>query len=142
MLTLKVVAFLWPFLKEMLLGDKSILETIRGAKNRLALVVLILVSLILNAFTIPRLVEISSEYLSLHKKHEEALKEVSALKSKVDKLLADNPALKAEFSAKDGPPSLTATKASGPGGGDFAQRRRYAKEAFERMRQAEHQNGD
>ena len=66
---LKVLAFLWPFIKEMVLGDKTLKEAIRDNKKKVALAFFILASLGMNFFLIARIVVISQKYLELQKLH-------------------------------------------------------------------------
>jgi len=84
----KFLAFFWPFLKEMFLGDKTAKEALRHYKGRLIVICTILGSVFLNFFTIPRLVEISSQYVFLKKKHVEVSHELEKLKLTVAELSA------------------------------------------------------
>jgi len=69
MLVFKAIAFFWPFLKEMILGEKTIRESLRSHKGRLLLIAAILASFALNAFTIPKLVKISAAHVELQRKY-------------------------------------------------------------------------
>lgn len=138
MLIFKALAFVWPFLKEMLLGDKSISEALRSAKGKLAVAVFVTASIVLNAFTIPRLVEISSDYISLRKKHEDVLKEVASLQEKVNQLVSTNPALQQTAKSEPAlPPPQSGRKQTVSESQAFAIRRKYAKQAYEHMQQNE-----
>lgn len=67
---IRILVLLWPFLKEMLLDDKTIPEAMSKNKLRLIVVFFIIGSVILNFFTVPRLVHISAEFVALKKKYE------------------------------------------------------------------------
>lgn len=79
MLVFRVLAFLWPFLKEMFLGDKTLTQAVKQRKGRVFIIAVIFASICLNFFAIPRLVEISHDYIELKKKYAEA-KPVSEVK--------------------------------------------------------------
>lgn len=71
---LKVLAFLWPFIKEMVLGDKTLKEAIKDNKKKVLLALLIMVSVGMNFFTISRLVVVSQNYINVEKKYLTAIK--------------------------------------------------------------------
>jgi outer membrane biosynthesis protein TonB len=62
---------LFPFIKEMILGEKSIKEALKTNKMRVFLIGLILLSFFLNMFTLPKLVKISADYVILDRKYKE-----------------------------------------------------------------------
>jgi len=64
----KILTMLWPFVKEMLFGQKKAGQILTEHKAMVAMMVLIVASVALNAFLIKRVVGISQEYLIL-KKH-------------------------------------------------------------------------
>lgn len=66
---LKVLAFLWPFIKEMVLGDKTLKEAIQDNKKKVAFAIFVLCSVGFNFFLMVRLVAISQKYLELEKLH-------------------------------------------------------------------------
>jgi hypothetical protein len=68
MIILRIFIFIWPFIKEMVLGDKTLKTTIITYKKRVLLITLIFISFGMNLFTIPRLFVISNQYLNLMKK--------------------------------------------------------------------------
>ena len=70
MLAVKAIRFLWPFLKEMFLGGKSLSEALRLHLWRSLFVVLFLASVGANCFVWPRLVEISYSHVELKRKYE------------------------------------------------------------------------
>lgn len=67
----KLITFLFPFIKEMILGEKTIKEALKTNKMRVFLIGLILLSFFLNMFTIPKLVKISADYVILDRKYKE-----------------------------------------------------------------------
>lgn len=75
----KVLAWLWPFIKEMVLGDKTFKEALDDNKKKVLLIILIFVSLGLNLFLVPRVVVISSNFLALEKENEKNKKLVVSL---------------------------------------------------------------
>lgn len=75
MLVFKAIAFFWPFLKEMILGEKTIRESLKSHKGRLLLIGVILASFGLNAFTIPKLIKISAAHVELQRKYAAATRD-------------------------------------------------------------------
>lgn len=75
MLLFKTLRFLWPFLKEMVLGNKTLKEALKTNFWRVVLLAAIVVSVALNFFTIPRLLEISYAQVELKRKHSALLKQ-------------------------------------------------------------------
>jgi hypothetical protein len=71
---LKIISFLWPFLKEVILGDRTIREALRHHVGRILLIGLILLSVGLNFLTVPKLLSISYEYIELKRKYEQLSK--------------------------------------------------------------------
>lgn len=67
----KLITFIFPFIKEMILGEKTIKEALKTNKMRVFLIGLILLSFFLNMFTIPKLVKISADYVILDRKYKE-----------------------------------------------------------------------
>lgn len=67
----KLITFIFPFIKEMILGEKTIKEALKTNKMRVFLIGLILLSFFLNMFTIPKLVRISADYVILDRKYKE-----------------------------------------------------------------------
>lgn len=80
MWVIKVLMFLWPFLKEMILGPKSVGQAIQTNKMKVLTLGVVLISFMLNFFMIPRLVAISSDYLTAKKEYEHVLLENAHLK--------------------------------------------------------------
>lgn len=81
--------FIWPFLKEMVLGDKTVGQALRTNKARLLLLILILGSFGMNIIMTPRLVTISAQYIELDKTHKKlvgANKDIEGLQGRFDSL--------------------------------------------------------
>jgi hypothetical protein len=74
MFLVKTLAFIWPFLKEMFLGDKTLKEAIKTNKMRVVIAVGILLSIAFNFVALPRLVTLTYDYVNLKRKHDELLK--------------------------------------------------------------------
>ncbi|EKD22651.1 MAG: hypothetical protein ACD_84C00021G0003 [uncultured bacterium] len=70
MIVLKILTFLWPFIREMMFGDKKLSEILKRNKRRLALTLLLLVSLGVNLVVVPKLFTITKTYLELVKSSE------------------------------------------------------------------------
>jgi|SRR6185312_1317547 len=81
MSSFKLIAFLFPFIKEMILGEKTVQEAIRTNKVRVFLIGLILLSFFLNIVFIPKLVKISADYVILDRKYKEMGQHPSKLSS-------------------------------------------------------------
>lgn len=69
------IKYLWPFLKELVLGDKTVREAIRTNKMRVFVLLLIVCSFLVNFNAVPRLWEISASYVKLEKKYDKLLQE-------------------------------------------------------------------
>jgi len=68
---LKVLPYMWPFIREMVLGRKSLLAALRDNKKKVFFITLIIVSFGLNFLTVPRLVSMSVQYVTLDKRYKE-----------------------------------------------------------------------
>ena len=64
----KTIEMIWPFIREMVIGDKSLLDALKYNKKRVLLVILIFVSIGTNFFSIHRLITISQQYIVLNNK--------------------------------------------------------------------------
>lgn len=92
----RLLLYIFPFIKEMMLGKTPIKEAVMSHKRRLFLLVMIVLSFALNIFTVPRLFQLSTEFVSLnreYKKVEYIAQENKGLQGKVAKLETDNAAL-------------------------------------------------
>jgi outer membrane biosynthesis protein TonB len=81
---IKVLVFIWPFIKEMVLGDKSVGEAAKDNKMKVLIAFIMIASIGLNMFTINRLWAISQNYLDLRKEYA-TLAEQSHKPPKVEK---------------------------------------------------------
>jgi hypothetical protein len=68
---LKVLPYIWPFIREMVLGRKSILAALRDNKKKVLFISLVLFSFCLNFLTIPRLLSLSAQYVALEKRYKD-----------------------------------------------------------------------
>lgn len=93
--TVSLLRLLWPFLKEMFLGDKTVMQAIRTNKMRVFLLFMVLGSFAMNLFVLPRTYEISAQYVELERAH----KKLKAEGGDISKLTAELDQLKKE---KDG----------------------------------------
>lgn len=84
----KILMFIWPFIKEMVLGDRSVGEAARENKMKLLLTVVLTASIGLNIFSVHRLWTLSQQYLDLRK-------EYATLDAKYKKLTSVEPIPKA-----------------------------------------------
>jgi type II secretory pathway component PulC len=71
MLIIKIIQALWPFIKEMVLGDKTVAQVVKNNKSKLLFILLIFSSISLNVFAVPRMVAMAKTYLELVQKHKE-----------------------------------------------------------------------
>lgn len=69
LLLLKVLRFLWPFVKEMILGEKTLKQAIKSNKIKVLCLFMVFLSLALNFFTIPKLILITKNHLEYVKKY-------------------------------------------------------------------------
>lgn len=69
------IRFLWPFLKEMILGDRSLKEAIKHHKWRVLLLGTVILSIVLNFLTIPRLLSLAHDHVELKRKYATLLKQ-------------------------------------------------------------------
>ena len=66
MFFLQLVKSLWPFIKEMSLGDITILEALVNNRKKLLFICLIFGSIGLNITTVNRLLTLSKQYMALN----------------------------------------------------------------------------
>jgi hypothetical protein len=67
----KLISLLFPFIKEMVLGEKSLREALKTNKMRVFLVFLIMFSFFCNVFFTPKLIRVSADLVILEKKYKE-----------------------------------------------------------------------
>lgn len=65
----KLISFLFPFLREMVLGEKTVREALKTNKMRVVMLGLILLVFFGFAFTLPKLIRISADYVMLERKY-------------------------------------------------------------------------
>ena len=82
MFIFKVLAFLWPFLREMILEKKTLGEALKTNKKKVLLIFVILASLGMNLFFIPKLVQISEDFIKLRQQNTLLQANVTDLTSK------------------------------------------------------------
>lgn len=66
---IKMAVFIWPLVRELILGDTNIKDAVKNNKFRVFLIAMIISSFLLNAFLIYRLWTISHDYLVLKNKY-------------------------------------------------------------------------
>lgn len=66
----QILKFIWPFIKELVLGEQTLGQALKTHKLRVLLIALIMGSFVMNVFTVPRLISISADYIKLEKKYE------------------------------------------------------------------------
>jgi hypothetical protein len=67
----KLIAFIFPFIKEMVLGEKTVREALKTNKMKVAVLTLIMLSFFLNIVFIPKFFKVAAEYVMLEKKYKE-----------------------------------------------------------------------
>lgn len=102
MWVLKVLAFLWPFLKELVLGKKTVKQAIKTNKWKVFLLCLISTSFVVNLLAVPRLLAIANDYVKLNKKYEMQVDLISKSNKKIIELEAQ---LKASRLSNNGNPN-------------------------------------
>jgi uncharacterized membrane protein len=70
MLAWKTITLLWPFLKELFLGKKTLREALKTNKGRVFLIMMIIGSVVMNVWLIPNIVRISADYVDLKHKYD------------------------------------------------------------------------
>jgi hypothetical protein len=65
----RTIVFLWPFIKGVVLGEKSVKEAVKDHKIRVVGIVVIVLAIAMHFFLIPKLIKISADYLELEKKY-------------------------------------------------------------------------
>ncbi len=139
MLVFRVLAFLWPFLKEMFLGPMSLMEALKKHKGRVFIIAVICLSIVVNFFAIPRLFQISAEHVLLKKKYIELRREIDGKLPEEPPVepLKPNPVVESVSSEKAAPtvapqpPPVRKTSATN------VARYKKTKETFARIRERE-----
>lgn len=78
---LKVLGLFLPFIREMVLGGKSLKEAFKTNKMRVLIAALIVASITINFFGIPKFIAISADYVILNRKYNDLLKKQSLPKT-------------------------------------------------------------
>lgn len=104
--TVSLLRLLWPFLKEMFLGDKTVMQAIRTNKTRVLLLFLVLGSFAMNLFVLPRTYEISAQYVELERAH----KKLKAEGGDITALTAERDQLKKELDEAKATQDLSQTQ--------------------------------
>jgi hypothetical protein len=82
----KILTFLWPFIKELVLGEKTVRQAIKSNRWKLVLTIVICISFVVNLLAVPRLVVMANDYVKLNKKYELQTTVIKDLNDKVTKL--------------------------------------------------------
>lgn len=77
----KLLPFIWPFVKELMLGDKTIIEAFKDNKKKVFMTAVIMLSFAINIFVIPKLLAISSQHVILQREHEQLQAQFLELKN-------------------------------------------------------------
>lgn len=65
----KILTMLWPFIKEMLFGQKTMRQILKEHKGTVAATIIVAAVVVTNLFIFNRLIVISNDYLTLQKKY-------------------------------------------------------------------------
>ncbi len=66
----KILPFIWPFVKELMLGNKTLAEAFKDNKKKVLMTLIIMLSFALNIFVIPKLITISGQHILLQREHD------------------------------------------------------------------------
>jgi len=69
LMAFKILTMLWPFVRELLFGQKTPRQIVREHKIMVVVVAFLAASLVMNVFITQRLVAISHDYIALQKKY-------------------------------------------------------------------------
>lgn len=106
---LKFIAMIFPFIREMILGEKTLLQALKTNKLKLFLLAAIMASFTINIFFIPKLVEISDRYVKLRDRTAGDQKELQSLREKNQQLEWRLTMKPAELTHPALPPSVPAS---------------------------------
>lgn len=70
MLMWRTITLLWPFLKELFLGKKTLREALKTNKGRVFVIMAIIGSVVMNIWLVPNIIRISADYVELKHKYE------------------------------------------------------------------------
>jgi hypothetical protein len=85
---LKFITMIFPFIREMILGEKTLLEALKTNKLKVLLLAAIMASFALNVMAIPKLISISDHYVRLRDRAMQMEKINAQLQSDKDSLSA------------------------------------------------------
>jgi hypothetical protein len=74
MLAWKTITLLWPFLKELFLGKKTLREALKTNKGRVFVILAVIGSVIMNVWLVPNTMRISLDYVELKHKYDDLKK--------------------------------------------------------------------
>lgn len=122
MLVLRTITLLWPFLRELFLGRKTLREAMRTHKGRCFAIAVILASFAYNTWSTQKLISISRGYVELKQKYNAVTKNdkgdftpsqevVEDLKDEVNRLRDENQRLKPKAPAVPAPATPTTVTA-------------------------------
>lgn len=93
-LFIKVLPYIWPFMKGIFLGKKTWLEAFRDNKKKVFLLFVCLFSFSLNFIMVPRATHLAIEYIALEKRYLELQKNYDALNGSKKTTIADSKEVK------------------------------------------------
>lgn len=70
MLMWRTITLLWPFLKELFLGKKTLREALKTNKGRVFVILAIIGSVVMNVWLVPNIIRISADYVDLKHRYE------------------------------------------------------------------------
>lgn len=77
----KLLPFIWPFVKELILGKKTVAEAFKDNKKKVLLIGVIMGSFATNIFVIPKLISMASAHVILQREHEKLQTQFNELKN-------------------------------------------------------------
>lgn len=77
----KLLPFIWPFVKELILGNKTVAEAFKDNKKKVLLTGVIMASFAINIFAIPKLVSMASAHVILQREHDHLQTQYNELKN-------------------------------------------------------------
>lgn len=99
---IKLMGFIWPFIKEMILGDKTVAEAVATNKIKTLLISIGILSLLLNLLLVQRLVVLGKNHIENLKQQAESKKNTPIVRLDADSLkcVEEPPALLPEKTPK------------------------------------------
>lgn len=65
----KLIAFIFPFIKEMVLGEKTVRQALKTNKMKVLILGVIMLSFLMNMMLVPKYVKLAANYVGLEKKY-------------------------------------------------------------------------